>query len=130
MEELFFLVEKIVSSLKKTISSEVLANERFSFDESLIKNSSFRITFSNNIKKVLLNLSTHHLDMPWNIVVTIINPEKKIDFNSIVQNIKADEVVSEVYPNLLRDPNGLGSILADEIGNDLLNYLGSAEKLK
>lgn len=125
MEELFLLAEKIVASLKKTISNEVLASERFSFDESLIKNSSFSITFSNSTNKVLLNLSTHHLDMPWRIVVTIINPEKKIDFNSIVQNIKADEVVYEAYPNLLRDPNGLGSILADEIGNDLLNYLNT-----
>jgi hypothetical protein len=123
MEELFLLAEKIVASLKKTISSEVLANERFSFDESLIKNSSLSITFSNNTNKVLLNLSTHHLDMPWNIVVTIINSEKKINFNNIVQNIKDDEVVYETYPNLLRDPNGLGSKLADEIGNDLLNYL-------
>jgi len=72
--------------------------------------------------KVQLNLSTHHLDSPWCIKVTIINSNRKIDFNSIVQNLKANEVVYEVYPNLLRDPNGLVTKLADEIGNDLLSY--------
>jgi hypothetical protein len=129
MEELFLLAEKIVTSLKKTISSDVLAEKRFSFDEAILKNSSFSIIFSNASERIVLNLSTYHLDMPWSILVTVIHEEKKIDFNRIIQNMKANEQVYEIYPNLLRDPNGLGYALADEIGNDLLNYLKNQREL-
>ena len=37
MEELFLLAERIVSCLKNTISNEELSQNRFLFQESLIK---------------------------------------------------------------------------------------------
>ena len=127
MEELFLLAERIVSCLKNTISNEELSQNRFLFQESLIKGSSLSVTFFNITKKIVLNLSTHHLDMPWKIDVSIIYSELKVNYNTIIQNTKHDEIVYEVYPNLLKDPKGLGNKLAIEIANDLFDYLNNKE---
>lgn len=127
MEELFLLAERIVYSMKNTISTELLNEDRYSFNESVIKGSSLSITFSNAEKVIIFNLSTHHLDRPWSVEIKIVQNEQQINFKTVIQNKKREEVVYEVYPNLLSDPNGLGNRLADEMANDLLNYLKNNE---
>ncbi len=119
MEELFLLAEKITGILKSKLSNAREKIGVFNFEKAVINNSSFEIYFSSIDSSVKINLNTHHLEMPWAVQV-FINSEK---INSLIDKISKDEVVYEAYPNLLRDPSGLGLKLAEEIGNDIVNYL-------
>ena len=118
MEELFLLAEKITGVLKSKLSLDKEQIGVFNFEKALISNSSFEIYFSSIDFSIKVNLTTHHLEMPWAVQVFI----NSKNLNSLVDKLNNEDVVYEAYPNLLRDPNGLGFRMAEEIGNDILNY--------
>ncbi len=123
MEQLFLLSEKITGELKKALSIDREYIGIFNFDNALINNSSFEIFFSSIDTSIKISLNTHHLDMPWSTQVIIETKQKKICLNNLMRDIKKRELVYEVYPNLLRDPDTLGLELAVEIGVDIFKYL-------
>lgn len=123
MDPLFLLSDILVSYLKKHFSDSRDAIGIYSFDEALIRNSYFRITFSNLPKKIILTLNMNHLDMPWSIEVLILNENGTVILNSLKERNEKQEIVYEVNHGLLNDPNRLGNELANEIVDDLLSYL-------
>lgn len=110
MEHLFLLAERLVSNVKLELVNNKEAIVFFSFESCTLMNTSFEIRFiSANQNVILLSISTHPLDMPWNIKLLI-------DSNKIDKKY-------EVYPNLLKETNTLGNELALMIAKDIVNYL-------
>lgn len=109
MEYKFLLAERIVSNLKK----ELINNEEYigyySFDESVISNQSMDINFKSETSKIRCHLSTHPLDMPWNLKVSI----DDIPLNSEY----------EIYPDLLKKPDTLGNELAIKLAIDIVSHI-------
>lgn len=123
MEVLFLLAEKLVHQIKCSFLNEYEKIGDFYFQESVIKDSSFKIFFSDGHIKIILFLSLNHLDMPWGIEVSIFNEGQEINFNNLILDERKCESIYSTPPNLLRDPNGLGENLAKELSKDLIWYL-------
>lgn len=123
MEALFLLAEKIVVQMKSSFFNEKKSVGNYFFEECIITDSSFKIAFSNREIRLLFYLSLHHLDMPYQIEVSLIKDNQKTNFNNLMRDEKKCESVYNAFPNLLKDPNGLGEELAREIANDLIHYL-------
>ena len=66
--------------------------------------------------------------MPWSLEVSIGTQVNRISLNKFVQETENRKDVYETYPNLLKDPNGLGNILAIEVAKDIVNYIKYANK--
>ncbi|MEK6476061.1 hypothetical protein WJR50_00960 [Catalinimonas sp. 4WD22] len=110
MEYIFLLAERIVSNLKSELISQKKTIGYYSFESCIIHNTSFEITFSSNVKDIIiLKLSTHPLDMPWNINLVINGSKVKNDY--------------EVYPKLLGSPDSLGNELAFKLAKDIIRQL-------
>jgi hypothetical protein len=123
MEYLFLIAEKISITLKKKLS---VAREQIgivNFDKAIINNSSFEIFFSSSSMLLEISLNINHLEIPWSVKVNFYMDENKISLNDFIKKNKNNEIVYEVYPNLLKDPNNLGLNLAEEIGVDIVKYL-------
>jgi len=110
MEYIFLLAERLVANIKVELVNNKETIGFFSFESCILMNNSFEIKFtSTNQGLILLKISTHPLDMPWNI-------------NLFIDNNKVEKEY-EVYPNLLKEPNTLGNELALKIAKDAVNYL-------
>ena len=111
MEYIFLLAERIVYQLKSELSANKTVIGYYSFNKSLIQNSSFEIEFNYNESQIKCQLSTHPLDMPWKVKLSINNTELQNNY--------------EVYPNLLKSPKILGNELAITIAKDVIKHLKS-----
>ena len=111
MEYKFLLAERIVTRLKgELVKNEEIINY-YSFKSCTINPQSILIEFvkANSDFMLKISLSLHPLDMPWKFRITIGN--------------KVLESNHEIYPNLLKDPNGLGNKLSHRIAMDIVDYL-------
>ena len=129
MEVLFLLAERIVHHVKDVFSKNNDVVDGYFFEKCLINDSSFDITFTNRETYIICSLSIHHLDMPWSLKVSIGTEVNRISLNKFVQETENRKDVYETYPNLLKDPNGLGNILAIEVAKDIVNYIKYTNKL-
>jgi len=109
MEYVFLLAERIVSNLKRELNSNKEDIGHYSFDKSVILNSSIDINFKNETSQIRFYLSTHPLDMPWTLKV-------KIDDISLNGEY-------EVYPNLLKNPDTLGNELAKKLAIAIVSHI-------
>lgn len=109
MEHIFLLAEKIVSQLKTRLIENKESIGYYSFDKSIIHNSSFEIFFKYNESVIQCKLNIHPLDMPWKLDLLINDVRLNNDY--------------EVYPNLLKMPDTLGEELAIRLANDTIEYL-------
>lgn len=119
MKELFLLAEKITGSLKEKLSIDREQIGIINFENAIIGNSMFEITFKGLKSLIKIRLSVHHLDMPWEVEVFVntMNLKDLIDR----QNLN----VFEANPKLLKDPDGLGLELSNQIAEAIIKYLNS-----
>lgn len=125
MEALFLLAEKITGTIKRLFLIDREWIGIFNFNEATLTNSSFEIHFSSSDCSILISLNTHYLETPWSVKVYINRNAKKYCLNNLMNELTKDEVVYEVYPNLLGNPDKLGLELAEEIRIDILEFLKS-----
>ncbi|OQP45265.1 hypothetical protein A4H97_32625 [Niastella yeongjuensis] len=124
MEHLFRLAERVTDHLNEELKANKQLTDFISFTESVITNTTVKILFSNGKKdKIVCYLSLHPLDMPWNFQIKInIDAAPEFELNKWKQEkAKDNEVAYEVYPNLLKDPEGKGDELAKQISADVMS---------
>lgn len=109
MEYIFLLAERIVSNLKRELIDNKRVVGHYSFDKSIILNNSIDIHFKNEASIIRCYLSTHPLDMPWNLKATIDGVPLYSEY--------------EVYPNLLKNPDTLGNELAIKLATDIVSHI-------
>ena len=122
MEELFFLTEKIVSSLKAALLHNREKIGVFNFDNAVISNSNFELKYSSKEKEISVQYRSHHLDNTSRILVIIKSESNEICLNDLFKGLNEEDPF-EVYPKLLHDPEGLGKVLASKISEEILRYL-------
>lgn len=71
MKNILFIIGELISNLDKNLAEEKELTNYLSFSRIVIDSTSFEIIYSSKRDKVILSLSTHPLDIPWNIQVRI-----------------------------------------------------------
>ena len=125
MEHIFGLAERLVFNCKREFTASRNQIGNYFFESALIKNSSFEIVFTDNTTTIICELSTHPLDTPWSINMKLRKASEELSLNHLLSEVRKDNGIYEVYPNLLKDPSSLGNQLAVKIAFDLVEYLKS-----
>ncbi|MBO9202793.1 MULTISPECIES: hypothetical protein [Niastella] len=130
MEYLSSIAERVIHHLNEELNVNKQLTRFMSLEESVITNTTVKILFSNAKKdKIVCLLNTHPLDMPWSFRIKInIEPALECELHKWKQEkAKGNEIAYEVYPNLLKDPEGKGNELVKLISADVVSFFKEIE---